>query len=261
MNLNVSTKGPAAGAIVIEWNVNDGVAYSVHARVGGLQGSEQTAAECPAGADMEKCRAAALLLHITPTGAGMFENMILSVADTDYQGNSVNVYAARGLLAQSRKATWLYSISSSNALFYQFNIFRARNIATFSLKTDTSSLVPPAPFDGSIGTFPGDPDYYCFGDDFDGCDFAWGGLISQSQQVLVQGVVSKSVSRQQKALWKLEANYQNVRIAALATVGSKFSLFSNNRGVSQAENEVQNGRGGWGRVGVYDAQSRGVQPN
>lgn len=28
MNLNVSTKGPAAGAIVIEWNVNDGIAYS-----------------------------------------------------------------------------------------------------------------------------------------------------------------------------------------------------------------------------------------
>lgn len=58
----------------------------VLARVGGAQGSDLTATECPSGANMQKCSAAALLFHITPTGAGFFENLVLSVADTDYQG-------------------------------------------------------------------------------------------------------------------------------------------------------------------------------
>jgi hypothetical protein len=40
------------------------------------------------GTDREKCRVAALMFHITPKASGYFESMILSVAETDYQGVS-----------------------------------------------------------------------------------------------------------------------------------------------------------------------------
>jgi hypothetical protein len=123
------------------------------------------------------------------------------------------------------------------------------------LSTSSSPAIPPAPFSSQIGLFSGDPDYFCFGDDFDGCDAAWGGLVSQSQAIILNGVVS--VSKGQKALWKLDANYQNVRLGQYAAVGAENVLFANNRGVKYAENEV----GGFSRVAVYDAQSRGVQPN
>jgi hypothetical protein len=168
----------------------------------------------------------------------------------------ISLFAARGLLAESRSATHLYSIHASSALFYNYNIYRARNIAGFALSTSTSSSIPPSSFDSAVGTFPGDPDYFCFGDDFDGCDAAWGGLVAQSQQIDLRGIVS--VSKGQKANWKLEANYANVRISSYASVGAAFSLFSNNRGVKKEENAVA---GGWSRLAVYDAQSRGSQPN
>jgi hypothetical protein len=65
------------------------------------------------------------------------------------------------------------------------------------------------------------------------------------------------VSKAQKAGWKLEANYANVRVSSYASVGAEYSLFSNNRGVKASENGVE----GWSRLAVYDAQSRGAQPN
>jgi hypothetical protein len=66
------------------------------------------------------------------------------------------------------------------------------------------------------------------------------------------------VSKGQKANWKLEANYANVRVSSYASLGAEYSLFSNNRGVKKEENGVG---AGWSRVAVYDAQSRGAQPN
>jgi hypothetical protein len=108
-SLIVTTKGAAAGAVVIEWNVNGGQMWGktfspsdyfhnlskcsqypdVHVKLGGTPGSSQTSSECPStlsGTDREKCRVAALMFHITPKASGYFESMLLTVADTDYQG-------------------------------------------------------------------------------------------------------------------------------------------------------------------------------
>jgi hypothetical protein len=87
-DLFFTTVGPTAGAILVEWNLqakSPGSAglWDCHARVGGATGTKLTPAECPpatSGVDAG-CSAASLMMHLTPTGSGYFENMWLWVAD------------------------------------------------------------------------------------------------------------------------------------------------------------------------------------
>ena len=47
---------------------------------------------------------------------------------------------------------------------------------------------PPAPFEGVVGLFPGDPDYSCDSEsDFSGCDQSWGLIMRQSGNVFIAG--------------------------------------------------------------------------
>lgn len=87
-DLFFTTVGPTAGAILVEWNLqakSPGSAglWDCHARVGGATGTKLTPAECPpatSGVDAG-CSAASLMMHLTPTGSGYFENMWLWVSD------------------------------------------------------------------------------------------------------------------------------------------------------------------------------------
>ena len=87
-DLIFATKGPTAGAVLVEWNIkasDQGKAalWDCHARIGGATGTELTPAECPPITDGidPKCQAASLMMHITPHASGYFENMWLWVAD------------------------------------------------------------------------------------------------------------------------------------------------------------------------------------
>lgn len=89
----VSTQGPQAGAILIQWNLaspaqNPSGVWDVHTRVGGFTGSDQGLSECEKTPDTthppinDKCVAAYMLVHITPSGSGLLmENCWLWVAD------------------------------------------------------------------------------------------------------------------------------------------------------------------------------------
>ena len=89
----LSTQGPQAGAILIEWNLASPAEepsglWDVHSRVGGFMGSNQGLAECaktpntPHPPVDEKCIAAYMLLHVTPNASGLLmENCWLWVAD------------------------------------------------------------------------------------------------------------------------------------------------------------------------------------
>lgn len=91
-DLIVTTKGPTAGAILIEWNMRASAAgaagmWDVHVRIGGATGTGLTSDECPAirSGINANCNAASLMMHITPTGSGYFENMWLWLADHDIE--------------------------------------------------------------------------------------------------------------------------------------------------------------------------------
>lgn len=87
-DLMITTKGPTAGAVLIEWNVKaddrgSAALWDVHVRIGGATGTNLGPAECPAllSGIAPGCNAASLMMHITPSASGYFENMWLWVAD------------------------------------------------------------------------------------------------------------------------------------------------------------------------------------
>jgi len=87
-DLIFTTVGPTAGAILVEWNIkadSPGSAglWDCHAHIGGATGTKLTPAECPAvtsGID-QGCSAASMMMHLTSSGSGYFENMRLWGSD------------------------------------------------------------------------------------------------------------------------------------------------------------------------------------
>ncbi|KAJ7858321.1 pectate lyase superfamily protein-domain-containing protein [Mycena leptocephala] len=88
-DLVISTVGGSAGAIGIEWNLeqsSNGAAgiWDVHVRLGGAIGTNINAAACPTSSqDLSKCGSAHLGFHVTRTGSGYFENVWVWNADHD----------------------------------------------------------------------------------------------------------------------------------------------------------------------------------
>ena len=81
-----STRGPTAGAIMVEWNIRadkPGSAgmWDSHVRVGGALGSDLDFANCPKGSFLQKCYSTSMLLHVTNKASGYFENVWTWIAD------------------------------------------------------------------------------------------------------------------------------------------------------------------------------------
>jgi glucan 1,3-beta-glucosidase len=145
-DLILSTQGPQAGAILIEWNIASpsapGGLWDVHARVGGFAGSQQTTKECAKStnsADVNKnCIAAYMLMHVTSSASDLYmENCWLWVSDqyvslyspfaetslfyshannsnsdvdvqTEADGGQITIYSGRGLNIESTAGNiWL----------------------------------------------------------------------------------------------------------------------------------------------------------
>jgi len=153
-DLIFTNRGATAGLILLEWNIraaSPGSAglWDCHVRIGGATGTELTPDECPAlrSGVAPGCNAGSLMMHITPTASGYFENMWLWVADHDIDDPDLvdanntmvqnSVYFARGLLVESVEPTWLYGTSSEHAVFYQYNFHRARNIFAGMIQTES----------------------------------------------------------------------------------------------------------------------------
>lgn len=123
-DLLFTTRGGTAGLVLVEWNIkaaSPGSAglWDCHARIGGATGTELTPAECPAltsGATPQGCSAASLMMHLTSSGSGYFENMWLWGSDhmiDDPDLNDANntmvqnsIFVARGFLIESTEPTW-----------------------------------------------------------------------------------------------------------------------------------------------------------
>lgn len=84
-----STKGPCPGAVLVQWNIRgnaQGAAgiWDSHFRVGGFAGSNLQGGTCPRGQGyVPQCVGAFILLHVTNSGSGYFENVWAWTADHD----------------------------------------------------------------------------------------------------------------------------------------------------------------------------------
>lgn len=140
-DLMLETKGPAPGAILLEWNVAEesqgsvGM-WDVHARVGGSAGSKLQSDKC-AKTPKEttkpnpECFGAFMLVHITESASGYFENNWFWVSDHELDladHEQVNIYNGRGVLIESKKPVWLYGTASEHSVLYNYQVDNAQNV-------------------------------------------------------------------------------------------------------------------------------------
>ncbi|KAF8078080.1 exo-beta-1,3-glucanase [Lyophyllum atratum] len=114
-----ATVGPAAGAIVVEWNVkqpagqNGGAGmWDTHIRLGGAAGTNLEASRCPSSGSggTTNCFAAFLALHLTPASTAYLEGTWVWLADHDLDGDGssqISLYSGRGILSESAGPVWM----------------------------------------------------------------------------------------------------------------------------------------------------------
>ncbi|PRP81499.1 putative exo-beta-1,3-glucanase [Planoprotostelium fungivorum] len=160
-------------------------------RVGGTNGTTLLASCSQA----EPCKAAYLQLHLTPTSSVYLENVWGWTADHDIDNRPylvTNVSVARGLLVESRQATWLHGISFQHHAVYQINIRQAVSIFLGLHETEApfwqgqgakSSYYAPSGW--AVDTSLGDPTFSnCASTDAQ-CLMAWNVYITRSSNVYI----------------------------------------------------------------------------
>ncbi|KFY31396.1 hypothetical protein V493_01147 [Pseudogymnoascus sp. VKM F-4281 (FW-2241)] len=290
-DLIFTTRGATAGAILVEWNIEadspgSAALWDCHIRIGGAIGTNLTPAECPpvTSGINQGCSAASLMMHLTPSASGYFENMWLWGADhmiddpdlVDANNTMVqtSIYIARGFLIESRKPTWLYATASEHAVFYQYNFHSAANIFAGMVQTESPYFqptpAPPAPFAAVVGLFPGDPDYTCAaGDEFSGCDESWAVIMKRSENIFIAsaGIYSWfstytqdciDLQECQKALMLLEDNFANIRIQNLITIGAKYIAVMDGDGILAVDNLNVDVHPEWSQISVFDLGRNGT---
>ncbi|EIW85955.1 glycoside hydrolase family 55 protein [Coniophora puteana RWD-64-598 SS2] len=189
-----STKGPAPGAIMVEWNVHDpsgqqGAAgmWDTHMRFGGATGTNLANPQCPQASRNAACQASYLGLHLTSGSSAYIEGTWVWTADHDLDTtNSANVtvFSGRGILSESQGPVWLIGTSSEHAALYQYNLVGAKNHWIGFAQTETPYYQPqpaaPAPF--SVNSALSDPT--TFGGS---SNMAWGMNIQGSSGITIFG--------------------------------------------------------------------------
>ena len=202
-DLIFTTKGPAPGAILIEWNIaeaSQGSAgmWDVHARIGGSAGTGLQSDKCAktpkktTTAANQACEGAFLLLHVTQKASIYVENAWFWVADHELDRKDhgqINIYNGRGVLVESTSGpSWLYGTSSEHSQFYNYQFSGAKNIYASVIQSETPYMQsnPDALHGGFTPTSKySDPDFASC--TTASCKKAWGLRVVESQDVLVYG--------------------------------------------------------------------------
>lgn len=261
----VSTRGPAAGAILIQYNLNSpGVPsgmWDVHTRVGGFAGTYQQVSECPAvkgqSYNNANCIAAYMSMHITASASGLFtENCWLWVADHDLENQEykrVTIYAGRGLLVESQLGRiWLSATGSEHHVLYQYQLVNTRDVYIGHAQTEQAYFQPLPPAQYPFAAVPQiyDPDFatICYGNPIPGCNMGWAMRIINSTNVVVYGAGlysffnnyndscanNRSPEYCQERTLSVEGQLDGTKILGLSTVGTRVMVVRDGRDVIEA---------------------------
>ncbi|WFD05412.1 hypothetical protein MVES1_000742 [Malassezia vespertilionis] len=145
-DLIFTTRGPAAGAVVVEWNVREKTQGSVamfdtHIRIGGTQGTNLELDTCGKDKPLHELpRASFLNLHLTKKSSGYFQNVWIWTADHELdQGapEQLNILSGRGVLIESQGPVWMYGTASEHQLLYQYSLVNAHNVILAMIQTES----------------------------------------------------------------------------------------------------------------------------
>lgn len=167
-----------------------------HFRVGGAEGSDLQAKQCSSlhnSSDANKnCIAASLMLHVTSKASAYIENVWVWAADHDIDDamqRPIDIYAARGILIESRGPTWLWGTSVEHFALYQYSISSAKNVVMGMIQTESPYYQPlpkaPTPFDKQLGGFTDDPTFADCKSDSTSCNISWALRIFDSSAIHV----------------------------------------------------------------------------
>jgi len=145
------TRGPAPGAIIVEWNLagetptSTGM-WDTHWRIGGSNGTLLQSTNCTKNPTVvhganHTCFGAFLLMHVTTTGSLIMSNNWGWVSDheldlTDH--NQIDIYNGRGCLVESQGPVWLYGTAFEHSMLYNYQIANAENIYMGVIQSETA---------------------------------------------------------------------------------------------------------------------------
>ena len=167
----VSTKGPAAGAVLVEYNfaASDEPSgfWDFHTRVGGFAGSDFQIAQCKKVVGSpnidEKCISAYMAVHATKQSSGLYmENTWIWTADHDIEdptNEQITIYSGRGIckivhtcqtripnitnrcayavIESTEGNFWLVGGASEHFHLYRYQFANTKNIFGAMLQTET----------------------------------------------------------------------------------------------------------------------------
>ncbi|TCD61973.1 hypothetical protein EIP91_007659 [Steccherinum ochraceum] len=249
-----SVRGPAAGAIVVEWNVHEPAGqqggagtWDTHIILGGTAGSNLQNTQCQKLRDNgNNCFAAFMALHLTPQSSAYLEGMWAWLADHDLDagpsGPQISIYSGRGIMSESQGPVWLIGTGSEHHIQYQYYLNGAQNHYIGLAQTESPyfqpSPVSPAPF--ILNTQYKDPAV--------GPGSAWALTVTNSQNSFVFGAGFYSFfSNYETSVCEPNFNCQSqlinvdssssIGIYSLSTVASTWMLSVNSNGiVNNADN-------------------------
>ncbi|RYP30701.1 hypothetical protein DL767_006117 [Monosporascus sp. MG133] len=259
----VSTKGPAAGAILVEYNLASAGKpsgfWDFHTRIGGYSGSEFLVPQCAkavGSANIDpKCIAAYMAVHATKQSSGLYmENNWVWVSDHDIEdpvNAQITVYAGRGIFIESTEGGFaLVGGASEHFHLYNYQFANTKNIFASMLQTETPYYQP---LPDAIDPFPvnpaiRDPDFAASCNGVQGnCANAWGVRILDSSNIFIYGAGTYSFFNNydthcnpmengancQSRMNSIEGNISNLNIMDLSTIGTTAMITRDGRDVAR----------------------------
>ncbi|KZT10683.1 glycoside hydrolase family 55 protein [Laetiporus sulphureus 93-53] len=234
-----STQGPAAGAIVVEWNVHDPAGEQGAAG----DGTDLQDSQCPASTTTSgnsDCFAAFLGIYITSGASAYLEGLWVWLADHDLDASDspqLTLWSARGILSESQGPVWMIG-TCEHHIMYQYGLMGATNHYLGFIQTETPYFQPnpgpTAPFIPS-STY-GDPSSWP-------ANAAWALYVdSTSSNILVYGAGHYSFFQDyaetcdddyncQSQIVEIENGATDIAIYGLNTVYTTYQLSVNNEGI------------------------------
>ncbi|KAJ6500510.1 exo-beta-1,3-glucanase [Mycena sanguinolenta] len=241
-----STVGPAPGAVVVEWNIQEieqgsAGAWDTHIRLGGSAGTNLEIDQCKPGSAATGCMAAFMALHLTRDSTAYLEGMWVWLADHTLDEDGVSkltIFAGRGILSESQGPVWMIGTASEHFTLYNAQLLNAQKHYIALLQTETPYFQPYAvalPYPFNKMSEYGDPD---FPPDI---TMAWALIVRSSTEIVVFGAGLYSFFSDYSQACLDTRNCQNqivnisgdssVYIYSLATVSSTFQISVDGKGV------------------------------
>ena len=145
------TRGPAPGAVMMEWNLageapgSTGM-WDTHWRIAGTNGTLLQSDRCTKKPNFEhpanaSCWGAHTLLHITHSASLIMANNWGWVSDheldlTDH--NQIDIYNGRGILIESQGPVWIYGSSFEHSMLYNYQVANAKEIYMGVIQSETA---------------------------------------------------------------------------------------------------------------------------